>query len=404
MKKTQATELKKCILTILLVIAIFVTAIFINVKTATYAQAMELDNDEYDIVFMENIKELSVDNYGENIEVFATKELVYDIELNKLGFVYDFYLNFQKGYAIVINTNDKCEVAEIFFNSTNPYDSIDSQKRVYISGFIYLVSENSKLYDIHSGVEVEDKLLDNLKTTALYSGNSTFTYMNETIYYSNKTVDEKQLTKKTPHLTSVTFLSNECAPVAGANIIQYYDRYKPNLISNYTPGRAFGPYYLYNGVSSTTNTLVTDLYNNMGTNVVGSGTSISEFKSGLSNYVTQKGYNTSYASCMTNNDINYGLVKDKIDQGQPIVLFLDVFNMITITENSGNDKLSYIFDDSTHVMAGFGYEDVTYTMSNGQIRKDEYINVATGLSNKATGYLNINYNINIDDVYSINIW
>ncbi|MCL2798153.1 MAG: hypothetical protein FWD58_08900, partial [Firmicutes bacterium] len=56
-----------------------------------------------------------------------------------------------------------------------------------------------------------------------------------------------------------------------------------------------------------------------------------------------------------------------------------------------------------HAMAGFGYNEVTYTLTNGTTRTDTYIQVATGLGSKTKGYYNIYYNTQIDECFAITI-
>lgn len=55
-------------------------------------------------------------------------------------------------------------------------------------------------------------------------------------------------------------------------------------------------------------------------------------------------------------------------------------------------------------MAGFGYKEVTYTLTNGGQRQDFYITVASGFFLRKRGYFNINYNTQIDDAYALLIY
>ena len=54
-------------------------------------------------------------------------------------------------------------------------------------------------------------------------------------------------------------------------------------------------------------------------------------------------------------------------------------------------------------MAGFGYKEITYTLSSGAQRIDKYLAVTRGLEGFA-GYLNISSNVTFSSAYSIEIY
>jgi hypothetical protein len=83
---------------------------------------------------------------------------------------------------------------------------------------------------------------------------------------------------------------------------------------------------------------------------------------------------------------------------------LDTFNLIDMVSGSGYDTISYLLCQATHTMAGFGYKDITYTLSGGGTRHDYYIAIASGDTARAKGFFNINYNTIIDNSYGINIY
>jgi hypothetical protein len=199
--------------------------------------------------------------------------------------------------------------------------------------------------------------------------------------------------------------SNACVAVAGGNVIGFFDRDFSNLIPNYEPGTLVFGTYQYNGLQTTTVDAVIDtLAVYMGTNTTGAGTTIAGFKTGMTRYTGEKNRSISYASCMSSGNLNYSTVKQKMNNGLPVVLFVDSFYVATITASTSSDGLSYMSSEYTHAMAGFGYREITYTLTNGQTRTDKYIAVATGLANKMSGYYNTNYNTQIDECLAINIY
>jgi hypothetical protein len=106
---------------------------------------------------------------------------------------------------------------------------------------------------------------------------------------------------------------------------------------------------------------------------------------------------------MNNGSFDYNAAKTLMSQGQPLALFLDVYTVIDITANDGYDYIAYDIGDGCHVMAGFGYKEIAYTLSGGSSRTDYYIAVASGLDMRKRGYFNINYSTQIDQVYGISI-
>ena len=121
-------------------------------------------------------------------------------------------------------------------------------------------------------------------------------------------------------------------------------------------------------------------------------------------YFNRQGYySMSFNSCMYNGTFSFSMAKQLIDAGQPLALFLDVYSIASITEQDNNDYISYYIGDGCHVMAGFGYKEITYRLTNGTMRTDEYVAVASGIGVRKRGYFNINYSTQIDEAYGINV-
>lgn len=399
----EKTNFLKIILIITLCIMILIS-IYLFALNIPLVYAMELDGDEYDEVFLENIQVLAKDYYGTDISISAEKELLYDLQLNKFGYIYDFTINAEKGFAIVINTIGKFEISEAFFNAKNPYANNGESTRIYVGNMIYLYYNDYNFYFATNDIKVNNGDLNNIANIALYSGYDDLSSETQPIYFTSKTESAYQLAKKHPYITDSPSFSNECSVIAGANIIQYWDRYKTNLIPNYAPGKSLSSYFLYSGESDTTDKLIQDLYYDMGTNTNGYGTTINQFLNGLVKYNNRNGgYSITYNSCMSAGKFNYNIAKQFIDNQQPIVLFLSSFNIVIINNKENNDNLSITLSQFNHTISAFGYKDITYKLTNGTNRNDKYLAIATGMRELPTGYFNIAYKTNIDNALAINI-
>lgn len=366
-------------------------------------QAKELDGDKYDNVFLSTIDELAKENYSGELKIAASKETLYDIERSTLGYLYEFHVNDEAGYAILIGQEKKIEVAEIFFDAKNPYDGREDLMRIYVSSLNYLVydSTEANYYFAETMVEVDVFTLNRLKKTAYYSGGG-ITGSSETVGYITKTENQYAQSKRHPGGSQVPNISNACVAIAAGNIVQYWDRYQENMIYNYTPGSAIGSFYLYKESPDIFDAVATELYYDMQTNSIQPGTSIPQCKSGFTAYCARRNYSLSFGSCMTGGTFNFSLAKQRLEANLPLILFVEAYTAADIFTSENKDSIDYIAGSGNHAMAAFGYKEITYTMSGGT-RQDNYLMVATGIVNKRRGYYNVNFNTTIDDAYSINI-
>ena len=58
-----------------------------GVKTA---KAASLDYDDFDDVFLKTVEEYIGDNVSGEVALTADKEVIYDVDLNEMGYIYDF--------------------------------------------------------------------------------------------------------------------------------------------------------------------------------------------------------------------------------------------------------------------------------------------------------------------------
>ena len=310
------TETKKIIGIILAVCVVFAMTFLVaagySFEVGAYAE--EYDFGDADSEFIENAVALAKDSYVGDISLTTTKENLYDIDLEPLGYIYDFVVNGEPGYAMVIYQNGAFNLTEIYFNVINPYYGLSGIQRIYLKEFNYLYYLDSEYFIAETDTPVTDEIMEILRQGSYYSSaNSLDSSEGGTIYYVSKSEDSNELALRHPGIVQVSGYTNACAPIAGANLIQYWDRYKTNLIPNYTPGRSLANYYLYQEPGTATDGVVGQLFTDMGTNTIESGTSIPQFKAGMTTYCSRAGYSISYNSCMQNGQFSFSVAKQRID-------------------------------------------------------------------------------------------
>ena len=222
----------------------------------------------------------------------------------------------------------------------------------------------------------------------------------QNIYYENKTNDEYKMVLRHPDYNSSPYVSS-CACIAGANVVGFYDRYDENLIPNHTAGTVFYGQYLYNLEDTYVTELVKQLYTDMGTD--STGTTVTEFKNGMTKFCNRKGKSVTFTSCMKNGNFDYATAQSYMKSNLPVVLFCSGFNVADIDPYENRDVHSYYESTGNHVMVGFGYQVINYTVSSS-IETYEFVKVASCTSSKTSGYFNIHYNTKINDAYAVNIY
>lgn len=387
--------MKKAVSSLFVLVVVLIAAL--GGVTVAYAGTFE---EECDLVFRKALEEILVEESVTAQTIEITKEPLYDLSLDQLGFIYIMRYDATEGFALVINTDGNFGVSEFYMEATNPYRGYGGQY-VYVKLLLYLVWQNDCFIETESGAVLNDETIAALSEKA-FSSNGVVTQGSERIDFISRTPNAFELTKRHPAYYPVG-ISNACVPAAGANVIGYWTRYYPELIPGFTPGSVQFGQYLYLETSSAVYPLMETLYYAMETNITGDGTTIAEFRTGMNSYVNGKSKNIYYSSTMTGGNFNYSLTKQKLESGLPLVLFVDRFKVDTFIVGTNQVAVNYSVSDACHAMAGFGYNEITYTLTNGTVRTDTYIQVATGLGSSKKGYYNIYYNTQIDECYAITI-
>lgn len=353
--------------------------------------------DEADRLFFRTLEEVFEYENIDRADVDVKREPLFDIGLDPLGAVYEFKYENTEGYAILIDDGE-LKVIEISTGAVSPYNDI-TETKIYVMPGLYWYHTGEEFFDCDTGAEIDEAAIDVVSDKAFF-GSSLLNYDSEQVEYIYRSEAKYNV------LTSIPCyeygLSNGCAPIAGTNLIAYYDKSFVNLIPNYEPGTTFLGKYNFKTANSTTNSLAETLHVDMGTNSTGAGTTVNQFRNGLSTYVNRNGYSISYSSLMSGGHINYDSAKAVVQSNKAIAIFLAGYRSTIIATGSGYDVLSYEYATANHTVAGFGCLEVNYTLPNNQMRQDRYIHCAMGVGLYKNGYLNIN-TAQIDEALTLNI-
>lgn len=193
-----------------------------------------------------------------------------------------------------------------------------------------------------------------------------------------------------------------CGAIAGGNVIGFYDRYDENLIPNHVSGTPIKQTYIYNIEDQYTSALITKLYEYM----AGGGVGMTEqqFKDGLTRYCTEKGKSVSFSSCMSFGSFSYSKAQNYIKSNQPIIFFLDGYNVMSLHTSDNLDSLAYYVSTASHIMIGFGYKSYSYATAGGTKNYD-FMSVSSGLVGSGNSdFYDIHYQTKINDALAVNIY
>ena len=235
---------------------------------------------------------------------------------------------------------------------------------------------------------------------AWYNGAGQTEDVYQTIYFDEYEYTRELIDITCPAYDTIT-QENSCAPMAATIVIAYYDVSLTNLIPNFEPGFTYNGQYRFYGNSYTTLDLKEHLYDLMGTNQSGAGTSVSQFKSGMTEYVNGQGYSIQYQSIGR----NVSTARSYFQNNTPVVLFLNSFEYyrsMGLVINDDNIQMLGMKSSSMHVVVAYGYHEFRFYENNQLTRTDKYYIVAFG--NGTYGYLLINDLSTINEAYAITIY
>jgi hypothetical protein len=295
-------------------------------------------------------------------EIKIKRENIFDINLDKIGYVYNAYAKKAEGkiFVIVLEKDDKLVVEEYVVGESSPF-LYKEFKNIYLGYGMYyelrdeylLDSLNNNVYNYYDvsqwyGIDKEESALIFASSVP---DDEPHDETIETYNYYELIEDSNYLTNDFPLMSTqiknqTNNKGNNCSPTAGLEILLYYDNFYNSLTPVYgVINPLTNLYYNYDDFKSdyeTTNNWIElkqvylDLYDEMGTNdIFGWGTPHRNFLLGLEEYVEDKNFditvdeiigdssdfmamsNTSFDA--TDTWIDY---RNAIDNGKPVVIQL----------------------------------------------------------------------------------
>lgn len=351
--------------------------------------------DELDHLFQSTLNSiLDQELVGETI-VSAQKEKLYDVDLNELGLIYSFEYADSEGFAMLIDDGTP-KITEVCMDAVSPYSDKVNQK-IYVTEGMYWQYDGSRYYECSSGLPISEEAIETVSETA-YHGAINLQYASEQIDYLYRSETPYNVLFSIP----VYFHGHYggCGPVAGTNLMAYYDKFHPNLIPNYEPGKIVFGFYVFNIENETTDAVGEALYADMGTDE--SGTTIPQFKSGMKKYINRQGYSVGFESLKSWGNFKFDQAKTAVQSNKALAVFLNGYRGITIHQNDGYDMLGFEYTSAKHVIAGFGCLEVNYTLTNNTTRTDRYIHGSMGVGLYPNAYINVD-TAKIDEALVLNI-
>lgn len=241
-----------------------------------------------------------------------------------------------------------------------------------------------------------------------YFGISTIYTTTQTFSYSTKTTESYFINTSVPAYYDTANRDYTCAPVAGANLIGFYDRYFPNLVPDIATGYARGTRYNYYAMSryeTQLQSLINDLATRMGTN--SNGTNKDGFMTGFSSYVASRNLNVTFTNIT--QEVTNAFVLDfeqavaQLKNGNPIAFFTSGVNFTTFTDTGSSVSMTIRSANDNHIFVAYGYQKVIYYDASGNVLR-KYISFSTSSGeNGLTGYYVLNNNMTVGSALAVHI-
>lgn len=357
-----------------------------------------------DLCFQQTVNAILEETEVDGNSIVTQRRPLYDLKLQNLGYVYSFETALGEGYAVIICDNGNYIAQEFIKAAASPYAEVSEDELcVYAYTMTYFKSVDGQICDIKTSAPLSEEAVNSLSEIAVfYHGDADTDYVNKTIKidYTARSYDKKTLCLGMPKYFNSGWTSG-CAAVAGGNLIGYYDRFYEDLIPNHTAGMSNGDLFIYYYQDEYVNSMISTLYAEM--NGSADGITEADFKSGMKKYCSGKGLSCDFTSLKSGSSLSYNSVKNCINDGYPLVLFLNTYTVCSIFEQETFGEIFYEIHSGNHVMPGFGYTNVTYTLNDGSKSEYKFINVSTGWGDPSEAYFNIEYCTNIVSAYKVNV-
>jgi hypothetical protein len=354
-------------------------------------------------------------------DVSISKEKVYDIFLNDIGYVYDFSVNTfdRQGFIIIdrskVDDDWEYVIKELNFEVSSPYVN-KNQKNIYLGFGQYFEKDKDVIFDLmtkqeHDYQTILNYISENFEITYPTGGGVT-TQIFDPYSFLDMTKSETFTPYKYPLMDTdmkYTGQYNNCSPTAGVSLVLYWDRTYTNLLYGVNPTAIIGGEHIYKDYEyyediyyppystelSTIRSLHNTFYNDMQTNSyifmvvgynvinTGVGTVPSKFYNELEDYFDNKGLTLHHVDIIESADNAWGYIgesmtgskwtsyKNQIDLGRPVVIQLGVdwsvdYTLIRYESyfNESSSSVNYHYWEyesmSAHTVVGYGYRTHTF--------------------------------------------
>lgn len=228
------------------------------------------------------------------------------------------------------------------------------------------------------------------------------------VYYDSYTIRERNY-----HISAPTYKgldldqTNICAPVAGLNVVVYYDYYYPNLVPGFEPGMISGGLYTYfpDIGWEETDAAVWELHDLMKTNQGAPGTADSDFKNGLVDYFENHGYNMSYSGFYSSQtNVNLSALDTALNQDKVALILCSQYNFVySFIDHDTYVEIVKRNSNVGHIMMVYGYQIIDYYKNGSLFQSDTYLYVSSGYGSGIQGYIKMNDHLKINEALIVNV-
>lgn len=244
-----------------------------------------------------------------------------------------------------------------------------------------------------------------------YSGGEDSSYNDDQyVYYDSYTIRENNAHISAPTYKGLDLNQTDiCAPVAGLNVVVYYDPYFPDLLLDFEPGMEVnGMFRYYPDIGwEETDAAVWELYDLMDTNQGAPGTADSDFKNGLVDYFENHGYDMSYSGFYSSQtNVNLSALDTALNQDKVALILCSQYNFVYSINHLDDGGTDYIVKRNSnvgHIMMVYGYQIIDYYKDGSLFQSDTYLYVSSGYGSGIQGFIKMNDHLKINEALIVNV-
>lgn len=230
------------------------------------------------------------------------------------------------------------------------------------------------------------------KGATRYCGGSSFVEKYENLSFARKETTSKYAMKgNVPNYNGHVDAPN-CANVAGAELIGYYDRFYEELVPDYQTYIQMGNMLVYRAASAEIAEVMIALKGYMGTD---KGTTFNGFQKGMKTYVEKHGRIYTIEDI---GNLNFDKYKASVEANKPVALFLSDYSFyLGAASTDTGEMIKTEYSSVAHVVVGCGYQVDTYYDSLGNVLFTRtYLKIASGFDIRGLTYLCLDGQSTID--------